>query len=699
MALAESQSVNYKTCAVTLAGLLLSGISALAHAHEERLWTQPPLDWSTDQIEAVIAYHSGRTVAVNNTICLAGDRFYFKVRDRYAFDIDETVWLQLELRRGAVGEGVMVGYDGLLGFGRRTAGHPVEMPQDVAAQWQSIKIPLEHARFANMGFLGSDFFLRSEAAPGARPSEITICNLSLTRTAAVPMQKTFGTLQINVMDERGNKVPARLGLYDSLGRLAVPNEDAVTVQHLAGATRVLMLGEASMWPLGNRLVFYTTGDYRVRLPVGEYELVVARGPEYRLARRHFTIHADQTRSVPIKLQRWTDMAAKGWYSGEDHIHHPRAHARDDESLAVFAQAEDLKVSNILQMGNIARTYFPQRDWEPVAVGGKSNYVLVPGQEDPRTSHRGHTIHLNIREPVRNPARYLIYHEVFGQVRAQGGLAGYAHVLDPIKGEPAMKGMAIDVPFGLVDFAEIMTGAMWGSEIWFDFLSLGYKLTPSAGSDYPYVDLPGAVRNYVKVTSPFTAQAWFDGLQQGRVFVTSGPMLEFSINGQSMGAELHVSSGERLLIKAQASMNPDVDALSTLELIEQGEVLMASASESGSPRLELRRELTAAHGTWFVLRARGKDPGVVAHSAPIYVVVDGKSFWKPAVVPAIVAKLKAGMQHLLEPREPEGTEYWETQDVDTEHWAAQQAPLRQRIEQAGAIYDELVKRAAMAADRL
>ena len=43
--------------------------------------------------------------------------------------------------------------------------------------------------------------------------------------------------------------------------------------------------------------------------------------------------------------------------------------------------------------------------------------------------RGHTISLNLRKPVRNTDRYVLYHEVFALVRAQGGLAGYAHITD------------------------------------------------------------------------------------------------------------------------------------------------------------------------------------------------------------------------------------------------------------------------------
>ena len=37
---------------------------------------------------------------------------------------------------------------------------------------------------------------------------------------------------------------------------------------------------------------------------------------------------------------------------------------------------------------------------------------------------------------------------------------------------------------------------------------------------------------------------------------------------------------------------------------------------------------------------------VAHSAPVYVVVDGQPFWKPEAVAAIVAEQKAHLAELM-----------------------------------------------------
>ena len=62
----------------------------------------------------------------------------------------------------------------------------------------------------------------------------------------------------------------------------------------------------------------------------------------------------------------------------------------------------------------------------------------------------------------------------------------------------------------------------GTEPWYDFLNLGYKILPDAGSDFPYMDLPGVVRNYVKIDGPFSTDAWFEGFRRGNMYVTNGP---------------------------------------------------------------------------------------------------------------------------------------------------------------------------------
>jgi hypothetical protein len=87
-------------------------------------------------------------------------------------------------------------------------------------------------------------------------------------------------------------------------------------------------------------------------------------------------------------------------------------------------------------------------------------------------------------------------------------------------------------------------------------------------------------------------------------------------------------------------------------------------------------------------------GPVAHSAPIYVVVEGQPFWKTAEVLRLVKEQKQHLQDLLSaPVDPMGDlEAWETVDVLSRQWERQRQQLRPRVAEAEAKYDAIVKRA-------
>jgi hypothetical protein len=261
-----------------------------------------------------------------------------------------------------------------------------------------------------------------------------------------------------------------------------------------------------------------------------------------------------------------------------------------------------------------------------------------------------------------------------------------------------------VPFALVDFIEVLQGGRLVTETWYPFLNLGYKVNPAAGSDYPYFgpSLPGAERYYVKLDGAFDADAWFASFKAGRVFVTNGPLIDVTVNGQGMGQEIRVPRGTRLDLAATARLNPDIDRLGRLEVIVHGDVV-ATERANGQDRIELRKELIADRSMWIAVRAlgereaapQGQTPALaaVAHSAPIYIVVDGQPFWKSAAVPELVKEQRQLLQDLLNaPVDPMGDlEAWETVDLLARQWERQRFLLRARVDQADARYLEILKR--------
>ena len=209
------------------------------------------------------------------------------------------------------------------------------------------------------------------------------------------------------------------------------------------------------------------------------------------------------------------------------------------------------------------------------------------------------------------------------------------------------------------------------------LNLGLRIAPAGGSDYPYIDLPGAARNYVHIDGAFTTEAWFEGLRRGNTFVSNGPLLELDVNGAGMGTDLNIESNESVEIRASARLNPDFDKLNRLELIVQGEVVASATSSSGAESLKINHRLTPETGLWLAIRAYGRGIAV-AHSGPVYVrLADDPATLARNLAPALVDKYIGLLDETIAtmPAAHEDLEHWETGEQLVTQWKKQLPELR------------------------
>ena len=695
MTLGELRRTAFAPLLLSAAAVWLAAADRAVEAHGSEARYVEVAPWDRDRVPRVLAVSRSelgtpgtrRTMElrdVEGRSCLVGSLFALDVDDGYAFDIDESVTLTLTYATGLTTPFV-VGWDrnGGEGFGVTE-----ELAPSPGGDFASTTLALDRARFAGRGVRGTD------VAVSARDG-IALCDVSVQRSGTTPAATRFGRLALDVRDgDGGPAVPARVGLYDATGRAPLPSDRALSIHRFTDEIRLLRVNARTSWPSDNRLAFYVDGRYESRLPAGEYELVVTRGPEYRSHRATIEIRVGETTSVTVPLRRYADLPGAGWFSGDSHVHLARDEPADD---AVWGQiaAEDLYVANLLEMGNVTGTHFKQPEWGAAGRYERDGRVLVSGQEDPRTGQRGHTMHWNIERPVHEADAFFQYHEIFEDTRRQGGVTGYAHLGELFNGR---RGLALDVPFGLVDFIEVLQGGRLNTEIWYSFLNLGYRVLPVAGADFPYFGptLPGVERTYVRLDGSFSADAWFASFREGRAFVTNGPFLELSVNGREMGGELRVAPGTPLTIEASARLNPELDRLDRLELVVLGDVA-ATETAGGSDAVALSHRMTAEGSLWLAARAWGGRQGprdmTVAHSAPIYVVVDDEPTWKREAVPELIAHHRAQLQALLStPIDPrQDLETWETAAALVEQWRAQRPRLEPRVAEAAERYRELLER--------
>jgi len=472
-------------------------------------------------------------------------------------------------------------------------------------------------------------------APGLRP---------LMGSAPQAHPPRPGTLELAVLDEAsGQPTPARVELLDAEGQGHVAQDalpiDGDCVDRVIPADYTLerafaVMSKQFVDPYTKTVQFYTVGNSVVSLPPGDYKLKLRKGPEYDLQERQLHINSGETTNLAVKMSRWINMPEQGWYSADDHLHIARPIKELNPFISKWMQAEDVRVANLLEWGLSSRFHntlqysFGEGGWYR-----EGDYVLATGQENPRTHFRGHAIILGGKTPINEPEAYLIYQLFWEEAERQGALKGYAH-FGKISG--AEYGLAIDLHAHLLNFLEVLQFEHGVYDVWYDILNLGFRMTPTAGTDYPCIaSIPGRERFYTKVDGPLTYDAWLGGVRAGKTFVTNGPILEFRINGKGMGDEVLLKKPGPVVVEGRVRFDPRRDIVDRLELIVDGEVVKSFPRKGEASEISFQLPYEVPQTSWVALRASGRKtdeatgsfppffgPSSLAHTAPIYVTIQG-----------------------------------------------------------------------------
>ena len=467
---------------------------------------------------------------------------------------------------------------------------------------------------------------------------ILLVVVALSRGAAQPGQEPTIALRIRFVEAGdGQPTPARISVRDEQDRDFVA-EDAL----LSGGDSVdqAVRWEGSLeealarfkpgWRNYDKGItqFYSSGESLLRLPPGRYRVTASKGIEYSEVSRQVDLRADSDSELVLEIPRWIDMPARGWYSADAHIHVARTHRELDPLISNWMQAEDVHVATLLQWGNVSGfNNAPQYGFGPASVHQEGRYLLASGQENPRTHVFGHTITLGASEPVNFTDRYLIYQLFWEEARRQGGLSGYAHMGVQAG---AQNGLSIDLPLNLISFVEVLQFNGADFSVWYSILNTGFKMSPTAGSDYPFGGAPiGRERFYTRIDGPLTYEKWLDGIEQGRTFVSNGPMLEFRVNGLDLGEEVVLREPESVRVEASVRFDPKRDQVEKLEIVANGQIVRSFHPAAGASEIRAEFPLPVEEAGWLAARASGSKQGLLrpisslAHTAPIYLAVHGR----------------------------------------------------------------------------
>lgn len=495
-------------------------------------------------------------------------------------------------------------------------------------------------------------------------------------------------------DDSGNPAPAMVSLHwKTLNTDRRPATALDLLPQFGGQGRQTSVRTPRLTGLRAKGFWVVPGTFSMEVPPGEWEVVVRRGAEHTILSDTFSLKPGERVEKTYRPKRWIDQPERGWYAGDDHVHSRIMSDADARNLLAYVAAEDIYLANIVKMGDINRTFFQQRGHGPEYRVTDGLRVLSPGQECPRTHEQlGHTLAMNTRTFVRDTSKYYLYDTVFDEVHRQGGLSGYAHVNRDLFF--VHRDMSMNVPRGKVDFGEILQFGVLGTELYYEFLNLGCRLTASAGSDLPWGGTIGEVRVYACLgDQPFTADNWFAAFGRGRTFVTSGPMLDLRVEDALPGDTLELDRDRTVNVRASLEVDPALGA-ANLELVAHGKVVKRVEGKGiGDRKIAFVAAVPVKGGIWIALRGKAVD-GSVAHTTPVYVTRKGLRFWNMDEVEGLITRRRQQLEE-IETIVAEAKE--SVKDgaspalIETHELAKQGDELLRRVEIARENYTNLMRR--------
>lgn len=459
--------------------------------------------------------------------------------------------------------------------------------------------------------------------------ELATGNDETVSISALDFRQPTGTLAIQTIDaQSGQPVTARVSITQENGKFVYPP-----------ATQHRLLGD-----LGH---FYCEGQAEFAAPAGNYSYRVFHGPEYRPATGSVSVTSGKITEVTISLERWTNAAERGWYSGENHIHANYGYGHwysTPESMLAQCSGEDLRVCNFMVANSDTDAVFDREFFRGKADPLSTTETILYWNQEFRSTSWGHMTLVNLSQLVEpiftgfkdttNPWDVPTNADIADRTHLQNGLVNYTHGAqnpnDPYQGAYTGKSIPVDVALGKIDTIDLNASYAGTVPLWYRLLNCGFRLPPSAGTD-TFLNripsrLPGGDRAYVKITGEFSYAAWIDGLRAGRSFISNGPMLEFIVDDRESGQTLQLASPRKVHIVGKARAQFPLDKV---ECIYNGKVahtaMLSDDRLSGSAAIELE----IPQSGWLSLRATG--PGhpdhptgsLEAHAAPIYVEVNGR----------------------------------------------------------------------------
>lgn len=463
-----------------------------------------------------------------------------------------------------------------------------------------------------------------------------LCLLASATAHVATAEDTHGRLWVRLQDEQRQPVTARIYLRGEDGKFHIP--------------------DGSIGRGRKERFFHAHGHFQLSLPVGRYTIEAVKGFEYTPVTREVNLSyielRDRTTTETLTLKRIIDLPARGWFSGDVHMHPNHREGGlyiTPEDCLLVAAGEDIRVANLLISNRqyTTRVFDTEffRDGVPEPASSPESLMVVQEEFRNTSDMYGHMPLLNINRLVEPfftgerpywedyPPNYIIAK----RAQEQGGVVSYAHPaarIGILVGPHQAREFPIDLALGVINGLDILSNQdeEAATFLYYRVLNSGLKCTASAGTDTQMdhtdnASVSGGSKVYVKLDPPLTYEKWIAGYRAGRTFVSNGPLLSLDVDGKGPGDEIPLTGPRRLKVSAEAiSLVP----MQVLEIVVNGEVVAKAQPADGGTTAKLSHDLELNASAWVAARVSGdghrrvmNDSRLYAHTSPIYCPRDGK----------------------------------------------------------------------------
>lgn len=410
------------------------------------------------------------------------------------------------------------------------------------------------------------------------------------------------------------------------------------------------------------------GHARLRLPRRPLSVEAFRGIDTDITHLDLDLSRKESVAIRLPLHRFSDPESRGWFGANTHLHLQKISREEADRYLVEIPAADrldaLFVS-YLERAEADRDYVSNRltDADLQELSARSGVLIGNGEEHRHNFSAfgqgyGHVMFLNIRNLIRpvslgpgimktgtdgtplergidqareQGATVLWCHNTFGLEGIPNWITGRPHAQNIFDGDPSTHGSY--------------------QETFYRYLNAGLRVPFSTGTDWFIYDFS---RVYARLPSLRVTRDFLGSLEQGRTFITNGPLLEFSVNGRGPGDTLSLETPAPVRVSARAVGRVD---FRTLELIRNGEVVKAESShrEERHFTADLSMDLDLAEPCWLAVRTPPPplkdDPAqgfprselggpIFSHSSPVYVQVGGRPVFHRPAAESLLEDLKS-----------------------------------------------------------